>query len=1036
MTLNKQIFGLSPWHGVWQIGFRLILIAGVFSPSGAFAVSRTYFMYFNAGTTLSQPAVTTNTTCPTSNDTQLNGVSGIGLMDDIDNTTCVPASNRDVIWDAANTKLSLYYKGTGYTSSMNVTGTSVGVRIRAVTTTGTVTVVKLFYTTSGNNKVYFTGTPPTQVATTTRTSYTINLSGLSATNVPAGSKIGVEFSWPSAPSGMRLSVNQGISNEKLIVDETATATSTPSPIAEYRMDESVWNGTTSEVIDNSGSFSGTAASFSSTKPTSVSTTPAISGNPGTCSYGVFNRTNKDYIALPSSFPNLGASGDAFTITAWIRTTDNTQSGQRILIDDEHNTSGYGFSVGDGGTGMVRFFSRGTPSALILDTANVIANNNWYFVAAVVDVPNKIKHIYVYNSGGTLLANVSMSWTETSFGSDTGIASIGGETNTATENNNAFGFAGNIDEVKVYQAVLDITALNLLHQSTHICGTGGGVASNPVNFNCIESGANASTGHLYTKLAGSPFSFEVTALKSDGSVEIGFVSTANKNVTVELVDGSGTTACASRAALSPAVSQTLSFTAADQGRKAIAPITLGEAHSNLRCRVTDTNQSPSIIGCSTDNFAVRPASFSVTSSINADVTGISTSAIPTIKTGANFTLLATSGAAGYNNAPQLDASKITAHTGSIQNGILTGSFAVADVTTGTATGGTFTYSEAGYFQLAANGVFDDSFTTVDSATNDCTNDFSNVLVSGKYGCKFGNAAATNYFGRFIPDHFVVTQGLATPACGTVFTYFGQDGFTTSFTLTAQNASNAATQNYTGSFAKLALIAWNNFVFTSAGLPAGSTLSASATAPTGNWSNGVADVIAKHQVNRPTALTGQTTVTVNTSPVDTDGVTMVTAPVAPGTPLRYGRVNLGNAHGSELLDLAVPMQVEYFNGTSFITNTDDVCSVSGISITDPLSTDNLVPADSCIWDDNSTSGSFKCATAAPTGTTYREASSLSAGNFNLNLKPPGKTGALDITATVDNWLQFDWHGTGTTNPSARATFGIYKGNQKIIYFREVY
>jgi hypothetical protein len=780
---------LSLWRVVWRIGLTLILIAGVFGPNVAFAVSRTYFMYFNRGTTLTQPAVTTNTTCPTSTDTQLNGVSGIGLMADVDDTTCVPASNRDVTWDAANTRFSLYYKGTGYTSSMNVTGTSVGVSIRTVTNAGNVTVVKLFYTTSGNNKVYFVGTPPTQVATTTRTTYTINLSGLSATNVPAGSKIGVEFSWPSAPSGMRLSVNQNSNNEKLIVDETS----------------------------------------------------------------------------PTSPP---------------------------------------------------------------------------------------------------------------------------------------------------------------------------IAANPASFNCVESGANASTGTIYTKLAGTAFSFDVAALKADGSVETGYAASANKNVTVELVDGSGSTTCASRTPVNPVVSQTLTFAAANSGRKATASITVSKAYSDLRCRVTDANQSPSIVGCSIDNFAVRPTGFSVTSNINADATGVSTSASPAIKTGASFTLTAASGTAGYKYTPQLDASKLTAHAGAIQSGALAGSFAAAAATTGSADGTSFTYSEAGYFKLAANGIYDNTFTAVDSATNDCTSDFSNVPVSGKYGCKFGNAAATNDFGRFIPDHFVVTQGLATPACGTVFTYFGQDGFTTSFTLTAQNASNATTQNYTGSFAKLALTDWNDFVFTSAGLPAGSTLSASATAPAGTWSNGVAGVTAKHQVNRPTALTGQTTVIVNTSPVDTDGVTMVTAPVAPGTPLRYGRVNLGNAHGSELLDLAVPMQVEYFNGTSFITNTDDVCSVSSISITDPLSTDSLVPADSCVWDDSSTSGSFKCATAAPAGTTYREANSLSAGNFNLNIKAPGKTGALDITATVGNWLQFDWHGTGATNPSARATFGIYKGNQKIIYFREVY
>jgi MSHA biogenesis protein MshQ len=48
----------------------------------------------------------------------------------------------------------------------------------------------------------------------------------------------------------------------------------------------------------------------------------------------------------------------------------------------------------------------------------------------------------------------------------------------------------------------------------------------------------------------------------------------------------------------------------------------------------------------------------------------------------------------------------------------------------------------------------------------------------------------------------------------------------------------------------------------------------------------------------------------------------------------------------------------------------------------------------------------------------------------------TGPMDITATVPNWLQFNWKGTGNTNPTARATFGIYKGNNKFIYIRELY
>ena len=238
-------------------------------------------------------------------------------------------------------------------------------------------------------------------------------------------------------------------------------------LGEWRMDDTTW-------IDSSGNgYNGTGAGLSGGVPTGSSASPAIAGSPGTCAYAVFNRTNKTYIGLPGSFPNLGAS-NGFTITAWIRTIDRTQPGQRIFIDDEGITGGgYGLSLSDGGTGMVRFFSRGTPSALTLDTPNVIADNTWYFVAAVADIKSRRKTIYVYDTAGNPLAGtpVSVSWTEASFGSDTGIASIGGETNSPPnvgEGTSSFGFAGNIDEVRVFQSAYSREHVNLVRQLTRPC----------------------------------------------------------------------------------------------------------------------------------------------------------------------------------------------------------------------------------------------------------------------------------------------------------------------------------------------------------------------------------------------------------------------------------------------------------------------------------------------------------------------------------------------------------------------------------------
>ncbi|KKT07660.1 MAG: Fibronectin type III domain protein [Candidatus Nomurabacteria bacterium GW2011_GWB1_43_20] len=183
--------------------------------------TRTYYGYLNSGTAVTLPAVTTNAVCPVASDTNLGTVSGISLLDDVDDATCIPGATRDIIWSSSAPTFSFYYNGAGYASAMDVTGVSIGFRARSQSASAILTL-KLFYTEPGGAKVYFTGTPPTQALTATRTEFTVSLAGLSATGVPAGSKLGVEFSWDD-PLGVRISMNATANSEKLIVTETVAA---------------------------------------------------------------------------------------------------------------------------------------------------------------------------------------------------------------------------------------------------------------------------------------------------------------------------------------------------------------------------------------------------------------------------------------------------------------------------------------------------------------------------------------------------------------------------------------------------------------------------------------------------------------------------------------------------------------------------------------------------------------------------------------------------------------------------------------------
>ncbi len=225
-------------------------------------------------------------------------------------------------------------------------------------------------------------------------------------------------------------------------------------LAWWRLDEASWTGAAGEVVEQTGNYNGTANNGATT----ASATPALTGDPGTCGYGTFDGAN-DYLAIPG-FPNLTSD---FTITAWFNTAKKNKAGQRIFTDDENNSGGYAISVGDGGTGRVRFFARGT-SPVSLDTGNVVNNNRWYFVAAVADITNGIKRLYIYDSGFTQMAAVNSVITGT-WGTDNGIATIGGESDLGET---AYRFQGMIDEVRLFKKAMSQGDIETVMHQTHPC----------------------------------------------------------------------------------------------------------------------------------------------------------------------------------------------------------------------------------------------------------------------------------------------------------------------------------------------------------------------------------------------------------------------------------------------------------------------------------------------------------------------------------------------------------------------------------------
>ncbi len=187
--------------------------------------------------------------------------------------------------------------------------------------------------------------------------------------------------------------------------------------------------------------------------------------------------------------------------------------------------------------------------------------------------------------------------------------------------------------------------------------------------------------------------------------------------------------------------------------------------------------------------------------------------------------------------------------------------------------------------------------------------------------------------------------------------------------------------------------------------------------------------------PTTSTDQ-----NTAVTD-EVTTLAAAPVDIGSsPTRYGRVALGSAVGSELVNLGMSMRAEYYANasTGYVTNTDDSCS-SGVSLSFSNFADNLDAGETCVLDTGSPGDSGAgCVAAGPVAQRY-DGPPIT-GLFNLFLLAPGagNDGAVSVDAVVPDWLMFDWDAAapGLENPSGRATFGIYGGHSSEIYRRELY
>ncbi|HEV2610300.1 MAG TPA: DUF6701 domain-containing protein [Noviherbaspirillum sp.] len=304
----------------------------------------------------------------------------------------------------------------------------------------------------------------------------------------------------------------------------------------------------------------------------------------------------------------------------------------------------------------------------------------------------------------------------------------------------------------------------------------------------------------------------------------------------------------------------------------------------------------------------------------------------------------------------------------------------------------------------------------------------------------------------------------------FTYMGEQ-MKVGFTLTAVNASGEITKNYKGPYARLSATDWLGFntpntmgfwmtavdqpvgagtcraifsgtapyttsfqcsgVSTPASLnrAAGSRVAVLPTPAAATWSDGISPFSANVILHRADKADGPyAKVKLGIAPRDQDGVTLTAldldaddtsgndrAEIAQ-TAQRYGQMFIFNSYGSEVLDLPVKVEAQYWNGSTFVSSADDNCTP-------------IAPA-------NFTVGPTP--TAGVATSILRSTGTLKEGAGTILLAKPAAALSKPGSAIVRS---------SSTSPSAGAldsylpgvgvqTFGVYKKDGDIIYLRELH
>jgi hypothetical protein len=917
-----------------------------------------------------------------------------------------------------------------------------------------------------------------------------------------------------------------------------------TPLIEYRFEELSWDGSSGEVIDNTGNGYN-AQVISNSVPETAS--PALTGNPGTCGYASQNNGSIRVTGLPLDTTTEGVKT---TVTFWMN-WDGTNNIMPIGWD-KHN-----IWIRDGNIGF-----------------NTDAND--IYGMSSDGLANRWLHIAVEFTNGSVTSNrIHID------GEEQVLTQRRGSPRNATayvhaqmrvggwSKHSGYTFNGQLDEFRVYETALSTSQVETIMAETHACaepavhhyeiihdGQGltcdaetvtikacadascstlsaqpvtldfladGAVKSSPtftgsntVTFNntdvetvtlsltntsitasnalvCKEpngnscdieftdagfrflSGAGNSTT-LPNQTSGAVFgdSLKIQAVQDTDGVCTGLFS-GNKNVDLsqQNVQPGGTSGLNftidgnTVAKHSSTTNTTLNFGA---DSIAIIPTPIYHDAGQIRLHANYNAGGVALTGTS-NSFWVSPAELVVSAKSGlTNLDGATATATTTYAAGENFDLTVTA----YNAAtPAVITPNYS--PGQIQLMLTRTGPTLTD-----SVNGNLSYRVASTMATSASPAFQDvtltSFSSGVSTYNAAQYSEVGLLNLDAQDSDYGNAsivipAVAINIGRFVPERFAQTVAddgyfIATCNASTAYAaYSGQmDEASNSMgaisylsnpilAITAYNKQGNITQNYyqdsqgssndymklsasninltTPTFDEIAVGVDNNKLPLTATMNTGTlsqtnltALSSGAALPRGvlHYQLSAADHFFYNR--SANALVAPFTSDIDFSVAtitdsDNVGVTTTVDASPTGVEIRFGRLLLENSFGPETSNFPQPMQIEHFDGATFVATPDDNCAgydAGKISLThislDPALTNAL-------------------------GGTGRF---LSGKTQTIELQAPGagNQGQIGVSYDAYDWFKYDWANDGAydNSPSAVATFGIFRGNDRTIHWREVF